>query len=175
VSTGHQSLDQQLDAITAAGVDPERIYRDKLSGTSTREERPGLAALLDYARPGDAIVVVGIDCLGRSRRREGHRCTARVPAAVLLTQRRLEYLAGGVAGQFGHVLDAGRALEVGQALTGVADQLVPIDPQRAQRLVKSGHDMDGFGGWFGRDALGHLADRIDRCHPVGLREGRQQR
>ena len=66
VSTGHQSLDQQLDALSAAGVDPDRIYRDKLSGTSTREQRPGLAALLDYARPGDAIVVVGIDRLGRN-------------------------------------------------------------------------------------------------------------
>lgn len=66
VSTGHQSLDQQLDALTAAGVDPNRIYDDKLSGTSTREQRPGLAALLDYARTGDAIVVVGIDRLGRN-------------------------------------------------------------------------------------------------------------
>lgn len=66
VSTGHQSLDQQLDALTAAGVDPERVYTDKLSGTSTREQRPGLAALLDYTRPGDAIVVVGIDRLGRN-------------------------------------------------------------------------------------------------------------
>ncbi len=66
VSTGHQSLDQQVDALTGAGVDPNRIYDDKLSGTSTREQRPGLAALLDYARPGDAIVVVGIDRLGRN-------------------------------------------------------------------------------------------------------------
>src|SRR6202008_4319942 len=66
VSTGHQSLDQQLDALTAAGVNPKRVYRDKLSATSTREQRPGLAALLDYARPGDAIVVVGIDRLGRN-------------------------------------------------------------------------------------------------------------
>ena len=66
VSTGHQSLDQQLDALTAAGVNPKRVYRDKLSGASTREQRPGLAALLDYARPGDAIVVVGIDRLGRN-------------------------------------------------------------------------------------------------------------
>jgi DNA invertase Pin-like site-specific DNA recombinase len=66
VSTGHQSLDQQLDALTAAGVDPQRVYTDKLSGTSTREQRPGLGALLDYARPGDAIVVVGIDRLGRN-------------------------------------------------------------------------------------------------------------
>jgi DNA invertase Pin-like site-specific DNA recombinase len=66
VSTGHQSLDQQVDALTDAGVDPARVYPDKLSGTSTREQRPGLAALLDYARQGDAIVVVGIDRLGRN-------------------------------------------------------------------------------------------------------------
>src|SRR6516164_4021404 len=66
VSTDHQSLDQQLDALTAAGVDPKRVYTDKLSGTSTREQRPGLASLLDYARPRDAIVVVGIDRLGRN-------------------------------------------------------------------------------------------------------------
>ena len=66
VSTGHQSLDQQVDALTAAGVDSARVYCDKLSGTSTRERRPGLAALLDYAREGDAIVVVGIDRLGRN-------------------------------------------------------------------------------------------------------------
>jgi len=59
-------LDQQLDALTAAGVDPKRVYRDKLSGASRREQRTGLAALLDYARPGDAIVVVGIDRLGRN-------------------------------------------------------------------------------------------------------------
>lgn len=66
VSTGHQSLDQQGDALRVAGVDPARVYSDKLSGTSTREQRPGLAALLDYARQGDAIVVVGIDRLGRN-------------------------------------------------------------------------------------------------------------
>jgi DNA invertase Pin-like site-specific DNA recombinase len=65
VSTAHQSLDQQMDALTAAGVDATRVYTDKLSGTSTRQQRPGLASLLDYARQGDAIVVVGIDRLGR--------------------------------------------------------------------------------------------------------------
>lgn len=66
VSTGHQSLDAQTDALTAAGVDPARVYSDKLTGTSTREQRAGLAAVLDYARPGDTIVVVGIDRLGRN-------------------------------------------------------------------------------------------------------------
>src|SRR6476469_7176628 len=65
VSTDHQSLDQQTDALTAVGVDPARLYSDKLTGTSTKEQRPGLAALLDYARPGDTIVVAGIDRLDR--------------------------------------------------------------------------------------------------------------
>jgi DNA invertase Pin-like site-specific DNA recombinase len=66
VSTAHQSLDQQIDVLAAAGVEGNRVYSDKLSGPSTRQQRPGLASLLDYAREGDAIVVVGIDRLGRN-------------------------------------------------------------------------------------------------------------
>lgn len=64
VSTGHQSLDQQHDALATAGA--TKLYDDKLTGTSTREQRPGLTGLLDYAREGDTIVVVGIDRLGRN-------------------------------------------------------------------------------------------------------------
>lgn len=66
VSTGHQSVDQQTDALAAAGVRGNHIYSDKLSGTSTREQRPGLDKLLADAVPGDTIVVVGIDRLGRN-------------------------------------------------------------------------------------------------------------
>lgn len=66
ISTGHQSLDQQHDALVDAGVDANRIYDDALSGTSTKEQRPGLSDLLAYTRPGDTIVVVGIDRLGRN-------------------------------------------------------------------------------------------------------------
>ena len=65
VSTSHQSNDAQEDELRAAGVDPERVYVDKLTGTSRREDRPGLAALLAYARQGDVIVVKGVDRLGR--------------------------------------------------------------------------------------------------------------
>jgi DNA invertase Pin-like site-specific DNA recombinase len=64
VSTKKQSTDAQVDALVAAGVDPERIYSDVLSGA--RDDRPGLAALLAYAREGDKIVVVALDRLGRS-------------------------------------------------------------------------------------------------------------
>jgi DNA invertase Pin-like site-specific DNA recombinase len=64
VSTARQSLDQQVDALIASGVQAERIYSDKLSGS--RSDRPGLGQLLDYVREGDTVVVVGIDRLGRS-------------------------------------------------------------------------------------------------------------
>lgn len=62
VSTAHQSLDQQHDALRAAGVD--RIFDDVMSGV--RDDRPGLTALLDYAREGDTVTVVALDRLGRS-------------------------------------------------------------------------------------------------------------
>ena len=51
--------------MVAAGVDHVRVKNKKLTSASTREQRPGLAALLNYAREDDAIVVVGIDRLGR--------------------------------------------------------------------------------------------------------------
>jgi DNA invertase Pin-like site-specific DNA recombinase len=62
VSTDHQSVLAQRDALTAAGC--ERIFTDQMSGV--REDRPGLAKLLDYVRAGDAVVVVALDRLGRS-------------------------------------------------------------------------------------------------------------
>jgi DNA invertase Pin-like site-specific DNA recombinase len=65
VSTTGQHLDTQLAALTAAGVDTERVFTDKLSG-SARTARPGLAAMLDYARAKDTVVVTAIDRLGRS-------------------------------------------------------------------------------------------------------------
>jgi len=55
-------LAAQRDALTTAGC--ERIFTDQLSGV--REDRPGLAALLDYVRAGDTVVVVALDRLGRS-------------------------------------------------------------------------------------------------------------
>lgn len=65
VSTTGQDLDAQLAALTAAGVDADRVFTDKLSG-SARTARPGLAAMLDYARADDAVIVTAIDRLGRS-------------------------------------------------------------------------------------------------------------
>lgn len=58
VSTTGQDLDAQLGALTAAGVESARIFTDMFS-RSARPERPGLAAMLDYARAGDTVVVAG--------------------------------------------------------------------------------------------------------------------
>ena len=65
VSTTGQDLDAQLSALTGAGVDTDRVFTDQLSG-SAKTARPGLTAMLDYARAGDTVVVTAIDRLGRS-------------------------------------------------------------------------------------------------------------
>ena len=64
ISTRSQSLDQQIDALTAQGA--ERIFQDQMSGT--RDDRPQLLAMLEYIRDGDVVVVVALDRLGRTLR-----------------------------------------------------------------------------------------------------------
>ena len=66
VSTTKQDLDRQIVALEAAGIPPERIYVDKKSGATTN--RPGLQAVIEYARDGDVIVVHTLDRLGRTVR-----------------------------------------------------------------------------------------------------------
>jgi DNA invertase Pin-like site-specific DNA recombinase len=65
VSTVGQNLEGQLAALIAAGVDPRRVFTDKLSDSAERV-RAGLHAMLSYARAGDTVIVVAIDRLGRS-------------------------------------------------------------------------------------------------------------
>jgi len=65
VSTIGQDLDTQLVALIDAGVDADRVFTDTLSGAANTA-RPGLTALLDYARAGDTVIVAAIDRLGRS-------------------------------------------------------------------------------------------------------------
>ena len=62
VSTVTQTLDQQNDALNAAGV--TKVFSDVMSGA--RDDRPGLAELMAYVREGDTVVVWKLDRLGRN-------------------------------------------------------------------------------------------------------------
>lgn len=62
VSTGDQDVAGQTMRLTQAGA--LKVFTDVRSGRTM--ERPGLAALLDYAREGDILAVVRLDRLGRS-------------------------------------------------------------------------------------------------------------
>jgi DNA invertase Pin-like site-specific DNA recombinase len=65
VSTADQDLEGQRRRLREQpGV--ARVFEDVVSGRTF--ERPGLQALLDYARKGDALCVVRLDRLGRSLR-----------------------------------------------------------------------------------------------------------
>lgn len=58
-------LDRQLASLAAAGVDSRRVFTDTLA-RPTDKLRPGLVAMLSYARAGDVVVVDALDRLGRS-------------------------------------------------------------------------------------------------------------
>jgi len=62
VSTAAQDTALQLDALQAAGC--ERVFQDTESGA--KADRPDLIAALDFARPGDVLVVWRLDRLARS-------------------------------------------------------------------------------------------------------------
>lgn len=52
----------QFDALIAAGVAPDRLYRDECAGV--RADRPGLVLALDGAVTGDVVVVWRLDRFG---------------------------------------------------------------------------------------------------------------
>ncbi len=64
VSTPSQDLAGQVARLEGAGA--ARVFEDVISGAAA--SRPGLSALMDYARGGDALAVVRLDRLGRSLR-----------------------------------------------------------------------------------------------------------
>jgi len=63
VSTNHQDLSIQQDALKAAGCSV--IRAEKVSGSS-RKNREQLNAMLEFLREGDVLVVTRIDRLARS-------------------------------------------------------------------------------------------------------------
>ncbi|GAA1683285.1 DNA invertase Pin [Citricoccus zhacaiensis] len=66
VSTAGQDAQLQVDALLAAGVQKRDIFAEVTSGSRNAVDRPGMRKLLDYAEPGDTVVVWRVDRLGRS-------------------------------------------------------------------------------------------------------------
>jgi DNA invertase Pin-like site-specific DNA recombinase len=64
VSTHDQNPDAQSDRLIEAGA--IRVFTGIVSGK--RFDRPGLAELIDHARPGDRLCIIRLDRLGRSLR-----------------------------------------------------------------------------------------------------------
>lgn len=65
VSTADQDYDGQVERLKAEGC--TTIRKEKVSGAN-RDGRDELAAILDFLRPGDEVVVTRLDRLGRSTR-----------------------------------------------------------------------------------------------------------
>lgn len=59
-----QNTNLQRDALLAAGVDARHLYEDRASGA--KDDRSGLAQVLEFVCPGDVLVVWKLDRLGRS-------------------------------------------------------------------------------------------------------------
>ena len=64
MSTLEQDAAMQLEALQRAGIEQERIVTDHASGT--KQDRPGLNALLAQLKAGDVLTVWKLDRLGRS-------------------------------------------------------------------------------------------------------------
>ncbi|MDO2397140.1 recombinase family protein [Mycobacterium avium subsp. hominissuis] len=165
ISTTGQDLTAQRTALAGAGVDPERVFTDELSG-AVGTARPGLAALLDYARSGDTVVVAAIDRLGRSAAevtrtiadldkrgivlralREGIDTatpTGRAVAAIMATLAELE-------------LELGRERRAASRASRRARQLPPTKPakltterqQQLRRLAATGEPIPELAKAFG--------------------------
>ena len=64
VSSTDQNLDRQLDSLTSFGVEPNNIFKDKVSGKNF--DRVGYLKMIAALRKGDLLVITDIDRLGRN-------------------------------------------------------------------------------------------------------------
>lgn len=67
VSTADQNTENQRQALAAAGYEPEpfRYFEEQISGRVPAMERPEFSRMLQKLEPGDTLVVLKLDRLGR--------------------------------------------------------------------------------------------------------------
>ncbi|MDT5009182.1 MAG: hypothetical protein QOH57_799 [Mycobacterium sp.] len=120
-STHEHGLEAQLAELNAAGVEPRRVFTDKLSDSAERM-RAGMHAMLSYARSGDTIIVVALDRLGRSSTE-----VTRTIADICDRGIRLRALKEG--------LDTGTS--TGRVVAGIITALADLDLQGRPRTLLS--------------------------------------
>jgi len=59
-----QAIERQLDELAVAGVTPDNIFQEKMTGT--KRDRPELNRMLLNLNAGDTVVVVELSRMGRS-------------------------------------------------------------------------------------------------------------
>jgi len=59
-----QAIERQLDELAAAGIAPDNIFQEKMTGT--KRERKELNRMLASLRPGNTVIVVELSRIGRS-------------------------------------------------------------------------------------------------------------
>ena len=64
VSTTAQSLGEQLEKLTIAGVAKENIYQEKFTGT--KKQRPEFSKLLQHLKDFDIVIVTKLDRFARN-------------------------------------------------------------------------------------------------------------
>ena len=144
VSTADQDIAGQAMRLEQAGV--IKLFTDVRSGRSM--DRPGLQALLAYARKGDTLTVVRLDRLGRS-------LAELLTTVALLKKRGIELVSleeridtGSAAGElvfhvFGAIAHFERRLIAERTRDGIAAARAegrkpgrkPLDPEKLQAAV----------------------------------------
>ena len=138
VSTVAQTLDQQNQALEAAGA--SKIYSDTMSGA--RDDRPGLAALMDQLRAGDTVVVWKLDRLGD---------TLHILESVKVLTERGVTLVSTADG-----IDSSTA--AGRMMIGVLESLAEYE--RALTIERTGFKIRANGTKFGRPRKVHDTEDI---------------
>jgi DNA invertase Pin-like site-specific DNA recombinase len=157
VSTRHQSLEAQVAQLQAAGC--EQVFAERISTRVAEQDRPQLQACLAELRPGDELVVVKLDRLGRTQA----EVVARLAALQLqgVHVRTLDGLLNTKA------LGTMAPVFVG-LLTGLAEVERTLISERTRASVEHRRATGGDLGGRPRSYTDEQADQVQRLAAEGM-------